>query len=127
MSANLISAVHDLVLESGLGAKNIAAAVGKPYSTLLREVNPFDDGAKLGAETLVDIMRVTGNIQPLEHIAEQFGYAQADPLSHSPYNASPSPKNHHEAHHRPIAPPVGAFSYPFSPSPKSPRQAEDFS
>ena len=38
------------------------------------EVNPFDDGAKLGAETLVDIMRVTGNIQPLEHIAEQFGY-----------------------------------------------------
>lgn len=54
--------------------KNIAAAVGKPYSTLLREVNPFDDGAKLGAETLVDIMRVTGNIQPLEHIAEQFGY-----------------------------------------------------
>lgn len=71
---NLISAVHDLVLESGLGAKNIAAAVGKPYSTLLREVNPFDDGAKLGAETLVDIMRVTGNIQPLEHIAEQFGY-----------------------------------------------------
>lgn len=58
------SAVHDLVLESGLGAKNIAAAVGKPYSTLLREVNPFDDGAKLGAETLVDIMRVTGNIQP---------------------------------------------------------------
>ncbi|MFQ8890115.1 MAG: hypothetical protein ACLR7Z_18905 [Bilophila wadsworthia] len=40
MSANLISAVHDLVLESGLGAKNIAAAVGKPYSTLLREVNP---------------------------------------------------------------------------------------
>ncbi len=41
---------------------------------LLREVNPFDDGAKLGAETLVDIMRVTGNIQPLEHIAEQFGY-----------------------------------------------------
>ena len=29
MSANLISAVHDLVLESGLGAKNIAAAVGK--------------------------------------------------------------------------------------------------
>ena len=27
MSANLISAVHDLVLESGLGAKKIAADV----------------------------------------------------------------------------------------------------
>ena len=29
MSANLISAVHDLVLESGLGAKNIATK-GEP-------------------------------------------------------------------------------------------------
>ena len=119
MSANLISAVHDLVLESGLGAKNIAAAVGKPYSTLLREVNPFDDGAKLGAETLVDIMRVTGNISS--------AMSSSGPTKSLPYNASPSPKNHHDAHHRPIAPPVGAFSYPFSPSPKSPRQAEDFS
>lgn len=72
--SNLISTVHNLVLESGLGAKNIAAAVGKPYSTLLREINPFDDGAKLGAETLVDIMKVTENIRPLEHIAQQFGY-----------------------------------------------------
>ena len=74
MSANLISTVHELVLESGLGAKNIAAAVGKPYSTLLREVNPYDEGAKLGPETLVDIMKVTGNILPLEHIAEELGY-----------------------------------------------------
>ena len=74
MSANLISTVHELVLESGLGAKNIAAAVGKPYATLLREVNPYDAGAKLGAETLVDIMKVTGNILPLEHIAEELGY-----------------------------------------------------
>lgn len=127
MSANLISAVHDLVLESGLGAKNIAAAVGKPYSTLLREVNPFDDGAKLGAETLVDIMRVTGNIQPLEHKPNSSAMSSSGPTKPLPYNASPSPKNHHDAHHRPIAPPVGAFSYPFSPSPKSPRQAEDFS
>lgn len=72
--SNLISTVHNLVLESGLGAKNIAAAVGKPYSTLLREINPFDDGAKLGAETLVELMKVTENIEPLEHIAQQFGY-----------------------------------------------------
>ena len=91
MSANLISAVHDLVLESGLGAKNIAA-VGKPYSTLLREVNPFDDGAKLGAETLVDIMRVTGNIQPLEHIAEQFGYELKRTHKATPVQCLPKPK-----------------------------------
>lgn len=49
MSNDLITTVHDLVLESPIGAKAIAQAVGKPYSTLLREVNPYDTGAKLGA------------------------------------------------------------------------------
>ena len=38
MSNDLITTVHDLVLESPIGAKAIAQAVGKPYSTLLREV-----------------------------------------------------------------------------------------
>lgn len=56
MSNDLITTVHDLVLESPIGAKAIAQAVGKPYSTLLREVNPYDTGAKLGAETLMHIM-----------------------------------------------------------------------
>ena len=74
MSANLISAVHDLVLESGLGAKNIAAGFHAQIQVDGNNIKILDDGAKLGAETLVDIMRVTGNIQPLEHIAEQFGY-----------------------------------------------------
>ena len=55
MSNDLITTVHDLVLESPIGAKAIAQAVGKPYSTLLREVNPYDTGAKLGAETLMHI------------------------------------------------------------------------
>ena len=57
MSNDLITTVHDLVLESPIGAKAIAQAVGKPYSTLLREVNPYDTGAKLGAETLMHIMK----------------------------------------------------------------------
>ena len=42
MSNDLITTVHDLVLESPIGAKAIAQAVGKPYSTLLREVSPYD-------------------------------------------------------------------------------------
>ena len=71
---DLITSVHDLILESKLGAKKIAAAVGKPYSTLLREVNPYDEGAKLGAETFVEIMKVTGDVGPLRDIAREFGY-----------------------------------------------------
>lgn len=74
MPNDLISAVHDLVLESPLGAKAIAQAVGKPYSTLLREVNPYDTGAKLGAETLLHIMKTTGNVSPLEKMALEMGY-----------------------------------------------------
>lgn len=74
MNNNLVNSVHDLVLESPLGAKNIAQAVGKPYSTLLREVNPYDAGAKLGAETLMTIMKITGNVSPLMLMAKEMGY-----------------------------------------------------
>lgn len=74
MNNSLANSVHDLVLESPLGAKNIAQAVGKPYSTLLREVNPYDAGAKLGAETLMNIMKITGNVSPLMYMASEMGY-----------------------------------------------------
>lgn len=74
MSNDLITTVHDLVLESPIGAKAIAQAVGKPYSALLREVNPYDTGAKLGAETLMHIMKTTGNVTPLEKMALEMGY-----------------------------------------------------
>ena len=36
-------------------AKSVAEAVGKPYSTLMREINPYDKGAKLGVETFMGI------------------------------------------------------------------------
>lgn len=74
MANDLISTIHDLILESPLGAKAIAQAVGKPYSTLLREVNPYDTGAKLGAETLLNIMKTTGDVSPLQKMASEMGY-----------------------------------------------------
>ena len=74
MNTDFILTVHDLILESPLGAKAIAQAVGKPYSTLLREVNPYDTGAKLGAETLMSIMKATGDVGPLRRMASEMGY-----------------------------------------------------
>ncbi len=74
MTNDLAFTIHDLVLESPLGAKAIAQAVGKPYSTLLREVNPYDTGAKLGAETLMSIMKTTGDVSPLKKMASEMGY-----------------------------------------------------
>ena len=38
------------------------------------EVKPYDTGAKLGAETLMHIMKTTGNVTPLEKMALEMGY-----------------------------------------------------
>lgn len=63
--------VHD----GGMPLKAVAAAVGKPYPTLTRELNPDDDGAKLGADLLLPLMQATGDIRPLEWLAGRMGYA----------------------------------------------------
>ena len=75
MVSELSSLIHNLVLDNPVPAKDLAKAIGKPYSTLLREVNPYDAGAKLGAETLLQIMIQTGDTKPLEYMAGKLGYA----------------------------------------------------
>ncbi|MFV0346961.1 MAG: phage regulatory CII family protein [Halodesulfovibrio sp.] len=74
MLTDLSRIVHQVVLNSHVPAKALAKEVGKSYSTLLREVNPYDTGAKLGVETLMEIMRQTGNVDPLIYMARQFGF-----------------------------------------------------
>ncbi|MCM0754963.1 amino acid-binding protein [Desulfovibrio aminophilus] len=66
--------VQDMVLEGERPAKQLAADLGKPYSTLLREVNPFDKNAKLGVETLMQIMKLTKNEAPLRYMAQELGF-----------------------------------------------------
>ena len=75
MVSELSSLIHNLVLDNPVPAKDLAKAIGKPYSTLLREVNPYDAGAKLGAETLLQIMIQTGDTKPLEYMAGKLGYS----------------------------------------------------
>ncbi len=74
---NVIKVVQDAVLEGPLPAKVVAQEIGKPYSTLLRELNPFDENAKLGVETLIKIMKVTRSVEPLRFMAEELGYVLA--------------------------------------------------
>ncbi|WP_432735952.1 phage regulatory CII family protein [Maridesulfovibrio sp. FT414] len=71
---SITKVTQDIVLEGSKPAKEVAKTIGKPYSTLLREINPFDDNAKLGAETLMDILRATNEVKPLEYIARSIGY-----------------------------------------------------
>ena len=46
--SKVIKAIHETVVNGKMPSKAIASAIGKPYSTLLRETNPLDPGAKLG-------------------------------------------------------------------------------
>lgn len=41
---------------------------------MMREVNPNDKGAKVGADTLMDIVRATKDISPLAFMAKELGY-----------------------------------------------------
>lgn len=73
MTGQLSRIIHNAILESHVSPKMLAKLIGKPYSTLLREVNPHDQGAKLGVETFVEILKITGDISPVEYIANELG------------------------------------------------------
>ena len=74
MNSQLAKILRELVLENRIPAKALAKEIGKPYSTLLREINPYDSGAKLGVETLLQLMKCAESVAPLEYMAEQMGY-----------------------------------------------------
>lgn len=53
----LSEVIARLVDDSALPLKAIAAETGKPYSTLYRELDGNDEGAKIGVDTLLLIIR----------------------------------------------------------------------
>lgn len=73
MHGELTRLIHSTIIQNELPARDLAEKIGKPYSTLLREVNPHDSGAKLGVETFMDIIMATGDITPVRYMAEQLG------------------------------------------------------
>ncbi len=75
MSDKVDKAIQDLVLNGPVPLEELARKLGKSPKTLIREVNPEDKKAKLGAETLVEIMRITGGIEPLRLMAEELDYS----------------------------------------------------
>lgn len=66
--------IQKTVRDGEVPAKSVAEAVGKPYSTLMREINPYDKGAKLGVETFMAIIETTGDTTPLKVMAHELGY-----------------------------------------------------
>lgn len=74
MNKDLHILVQEVILQDRHSAHEIAKGLNKPYSTLMRECNPYDTKAKLGAHTLLDLMVFTGNITPLCFMANILGY-----------------------------------------------------
>ncbi|HAS88560.1 MAG TPA: hypothetical protein DCS48_04565 [Desulfovibrio sp.] len=71
MSQKVEKSIQDLVMNGPVSLDELAERLGKNPKTLAREVNPEDKKAKLGAETLVEIMRITGAVEPLRLMAEE--------------------------------------------------------
>ncbi|WP_432738486.1 phage regulatory CII family protein [Maridesulfovibrio sp. FT414] len=75
MSEKIDKAIQNLVLNGPVPLEELARQLGKTPKTLMREVDPEDKKAKLGAETLVEIMRITGGVEPLRLMAEELDYS----------------------------------------------------
>ncbi|CCO22916.1 phage regulatory CII family protein [Maridesulfovibrio hydrothermalis] len=71
MSEKIEKAIQDLVINGPMPVEDLAQKLDKSPKTLIREVNPDDKKAKLGAETLVEIMRITGGVDLLKLMAEE--------------------------------------------------------
>jgi len=92
MASEILYLSHCMALEAPQSARDIAHAVGKPYSMLLREINPYDTGARLGVETLLELMRVIGNLTPLRYMAQELDCSLQESTVQSKPKQKPSPR-----------------------------------
>lgn len=73
MPKTIYNVIREMALSGSAPAKSIAKAVGKPYSTFMRELNGLDPGAKLGVELLLPLMQLCNSITPLRFLAARMG------------------------------------------------------
>ena len=73
MTKTILDVIREMALASGKPLKGIANELGKPYTTLMRELSSEDKGAKLGVETLLPLMRACGSVAPLRFLATRLG------------------------------------------------------
>lgn len=74
MCTDVSNVLLEMIRNSARPIKSIADELGKPYSTLMRELDPEDRRAKLGVEMLLPLMQACGSTAPLRYLAEAMGY-----------------------------------------------------
>lgn len=65
---------HAIATDKRGDAIRIAAGMGKPYGTLMREISPTDLRAKLGVDDLALFCRAAADIAPLRLLADMLDH-----------------------------------------------------
>lgn len=65
----LTDTVRKMVIDSNIGAREVAVIVDKKYHVLLNELNSENTSHKLGAELLVPLMKACGSDVPMHLLA----------------------------------------------------------
>ena len=73
MSDDLERLIYDTLENCGRHKKDVADEMGTSPPKLSREVNPYDDGAKLGVTSLIPFMRATRSLAILDYLADAMG------------------------------------------------------
>lgn len=73
MDKTIYGVIRTMLEEAQKTAKDVAQEIGKPYSTLMRELNEQDPSAKLGVEFLLPLMQACQSILPLRFLAARMG------------------------------------------------------
>ena len=88
MPKGIQNLILEMVQNCPRPVKSIASEVGKPYSTLMRELDPEDRGAKLGVEMLLPLMQACESVLPLRYLAARMGCRVAALENGAPGKAS---------------------------------------
>ncbi|WP_051249732.1 phage regulatory CII family protein [Maridesulfovibrio zosterae] len=65
----LTDTVRKMVIDSDIGAREVAAIVDKKYHVLMNELNSENTSHKLGAELLVPLMKACSSDSPMQLLA----------------------------------------------------------
>ena len=77
LMSTLTERIHEALVgntDAPVPCKIVAARLGRPLSTLQRELNPHDEGAKLGADHLLPLLHAAENFEPLVDALADIGY-----------------------------------------------------
>lgn len=71
MPTTIYDVIRKMIEKGPMPIKDLSAKIGKPYPTLMRELNEEDQGAKLGVELLLPLMQACGSVLPLRYLASR--------------------------------------------------------